>query len=81
MREPVKGMSTEPEGDVWTVRETAQWLKVNERTVLNWITSGKLYAHDLGRFYRIPRYSIHKMLAEANEGKVRIHKQSKRSVS
>ena len=77
----VTGLTAPPEGDIWTVRETARWLKVCERTVLRWIAQEKLYAHDCGRFYRIPRHSVYKTLAEAHEGKVRLHKQSKTVIS
>ena len=77
----VKGLQSPPEGDVWTTHEVATWLKCCDRTVLRWIAQGKLYAHDCGRFYRIPRHSVYKMLAEKHEAKVRKQKQSKTAVS
>jgi len=41
--------------EVLTVEEIAKSLKVNPRTVRNWIASGELPAIDIGRGYRISR--------------------------
>ncbi len=41
--------------EVLTVEEIATRLKVNPRTVRNWIASGELPAIDIGRGYRVSR--------------------------
>jgi excisionase family DNA binding protein len=41
--------------EVLTVEEIARKLRVNPRTVRNWIASGELPAIDIGRGYRISK--------------------------
>ena len=40
---------------VLTIKEIAEFLRVNERTVRRWINDGSLPALQLGREYRIDR--------------------------
>jgi len=55
----------EPEGELWTVEETAKYFKVNRRTIYRWIESDKLFAWDYGSIdkpmYRIPRSAAHEL--------------------
>jgi excisionase family DNA binding protein len=45
--------------EVYTVQEVAQYLKVSERTVRNWIESGELAAFPIGkRGYRISKADL-----------------------
>ena len=45
-----------PQGEDWlTTEEIAKDLKVNVKTVRNWINSGELAAIDVGGEYRISR--------------------------
>lgn len=39
-------------GELFTLREAAQWLKVSERTVLRLIAAGKLRGRKVGRQWR-----------------------------
>lgn len=49
------------EGVYYTVQETAQMLKVSERTIWRWIHGGKLAARRFGRQYRIRGADIEKL--------------------
>ena len=49
------------EGVYYTVQETAQMLKVSERTIWRWIHGGKLAARRFGRQYRIWGADIEKL--------------------
>lgn len=42
-------------GDILTIREIAEDLKVSDRTVKNWIDGGKLKAFKFGAQYRIKK--------------------------
>ena len=42
-------------GDIMTTKEIAEQLAVTERTVINWITSGKLIAYKFGLAYRVKK--------------------------
>ena len=46
------------EGVYYTVQETAQMLKVSERTIWRWIHGGKLAAGKFGRAYRVTGAAI-----------------------
>ena len=56
-----KAAAYHPNGELWTVKETADWFKVGQRTVYRWIKKGKLFAVDYGSkdkaLYRIPKWS------------------------
>lgn len=52
---------TNAEGVYYTVQETAQMLKVSERTIWRWIHGGKLAARRFGRQYRIRGADIEKL--------------------
>ena len=46
-----------PQGEDWlTTDEIAKDLKVNVKTVRNWIHSGELVAMDVGGEYRVSRF-------------------------
>lgn len=45
-------------GDVLTVAETSECLKVSRKTLQKTLDSGKLYYIRIGNMIRIPRYSI-----------------------
>ena len=46
----------------FTVKETADFLKVNINTITRWIKEGRLKAVKIGRAWRIPRSEIEKIL-------------------
>lgn len=46
------------EGVYYTVQETAQMLKVSERTIWRWIHGGRLAAGKFGRAYRVTGAAI-----------------------
>lgn len=47
----------------YTVQEVAEFLRVNERTVLNFIASGELKATRVGRQYRISQEQLDEYIA------------------
>lgn len=46
----------------FTLEETAEYLKVDPRTITRWISSGKLKAAKIGREWRIPKSEIERLL-------------------
>lgn len=55
-------------GNVFTVEETAELLKVDIRTVYNWIREGKLFAIKLGgTTWRIKERDLHYFILQAAE--------------
>lgn len=44
--------------ELYTLKETAQALKVSERTIHRYIRDGKLEAHKIGQAWRIPEESL-----------------------
>jgi len=51
-----------------TVAEVADWLKLNQQTVRNWIDQGSLPAVRVGRRVRIKRSDLDRILAEGYQG-------------
>lgn len=45
-----------------SIRETADFFRVSEKTVRRWISSGQLVAHQLGRQWRIAPEEIERFL-------------------
>jgi excisionase family DNA binding protein len=61
-----------PQGEDWlTTDEVAKELKVNVKTVRNWIASGELEAMDVGGEYRISRADLNDFIQRRKTGKNR----------
>ena len=61
-----------PQGEDWlTTDEVAKELKVNVKTVRNWIASGELEAMDVGGEYRIARADLNDFIQRRKTGKNR----------
>jgi excisionase family DNA binding protein len=61
-----------PQGEDWlTTDEVAKELKVNVKTVRNWIASGELEAMDVGGEYRISRADLNNFIQRRKTGKNR----------
>ena len=61
-----------PQGEDWlTTDEVAKELKVNVKTVRNWIASGELEAMDVGGEYRISRVDLNDFIQRRKTGKKR----------
>jgi len=59
-----------PQGEDWlTTDEVAKELKVNVKTVRNWIASGELEAMDVGGEYRISRADLNDFIQRRKTGK------------
>ena len=59
-----------PQGEDWfTTDEVAKELKVNVKTVRNWIASGELVALDVGGEYRIFREDLNTFIARRKTDK------------
>jgi excisionase family DNA binding protein len=52
------------QGELLTVKEVAQEMRVSEKRVLNWIKRGELKALDLGKDFRIYRFDLDKFIQE-----------------
>ncbi len=61
-------MSADREETFLTVAEVADWLKLNQQTVRNWIDQGSLPAVRVGRRVRIRRSDLERVLAEGYSG-------------
>lgn len=62
-------MSADREETFLTVAEVAEWLKVNQQTVRNWIDQGRLPAVRVGRRVRIKRSDFDRILgSEPRQG-------------
>ena len=48
--------------EMLTTDEVAKQLRVNVKTVRNWIATGELVAIDIGNEYRVPRSNLNKFL-------------------
>jgi excisionase family DNA binding protein len=55
-------MSAETDETFLTVAEVAEWLKLNQQTVRNWIDQGSLPAVRVGRRVRIKRSDLEQIL-------------------
>ena len=51
--------------DIMTIKEVAEKLKVSDRTVRNWIESGKLSAYRFGLQYRITKASFDEFIKKS----------------
>jgi excisionase family DNA binding protein len=51
-----------------TVAEVAEWLKLNQQTVRNWIDQGSLPAVRVGRRVRIKQSDLDRILAQGYQG-------------
>ncbi len=49
----------------YTCNEVAKMFRVTHRSVLKWITTGKLAAIRVGRDYRIPEEAVDKFVKQA----------------
>lgn len=49
--------------EILTVAQAAVYLKVSDKTILNWIKNGKLIASKVGHIYRIKLSDINDCLA------------------
>ena len=56
------------EGVYYTVQETAQMLKVSERTIWRWIHGGRLAAGKFGRAYRVTGAAINALWTPIKPG-------------
>jgi excisionase family DNA binding protein len=61
-------MSSDRDESFLTVAEVAEWLKLNQQTVRNWIDQGSLPAVRVGRRVRIKRSDLDRILAEGYQG-------------
>ncbi len=61
-------MSADPVESFLTVAEVADWLKLNQQTVRNWIDQGSLPAVRVGRRVRIKRSDLDRILDEGYQG-------------
>ncbi len=48
--------------EMLTTDEVAKQLRVNVKTVRNWIATGELVAIDIGNEYRVPRSNLNKFI-------------------
>jgi len=48
----------------FSIKEVADKLSVNERTIRRWIKAGELSAHQIGRQWRISLYDLEAFLSE-----------------
>jgi len=55
--------------EMLTTDEVAKELRVNVKTVRNWIASGELVAIDIGNEYRISRTNLNKFLEKRQTDK------------
>jgi excisionase family DNA binding protein len=62
-------MGVPPEPMAYNVRETAELVRVSERTIRRAIASGRLRAVRIGRAVRVPRESLATLLRCADESK------------
>ena len=60
---PANTRSTAPHQRLLSIKETAAYFRISEKTVRRWITSGQLHAHHLGRQWRIAPDEIERFLA------------------
>lgn len=49
---------------VYTIKETAELLKVTERTIYNYVSAGKLKATKMGKYWRVTEDNIRAFLQE-----------------
>lgn len=49
---------------VYTIKETAELLKVTERTIYNYVAAGKLKATKMGKYWRVTEDNIRMFLQE-----------------
>lgn len=61
-------MSSGREESFLTVAEVAEWLKLNQQTVRNWIDQGSLPAVRVGRRVRIKQSDLDRILAQGYQG-------------
>ena len=62
-------MNDDDRGDSFlTVAEVAEWLKLNQQTVRNWIDQGSLPAVRVGRRVRIKRSDLDRLLEDGYQG-------------
>lgn len=50
---------------LWSVRETADYLAVSDKTIRRWIQTGRLAAYRAGKQIRISPSAVHDCLTEA----------------
>lgn len=50
------------DGEFYTVKELANYLKVHPRTILNHIRSGDIRAFKIGKDWRVPKESLQEWL-------------------
>lgn len=53
---------------VWTVKETARFLRVGERVIRKLVADGRVTAYQIGRWIRIPRDRLLEDLDRGNIG-------------
>lgn len=58
MKKPWKNKPDSPEQDYFTIAEVAASLKVTDRTIRNWLMSGRLKAIRVGGVIRISRKEL-----------------------
>ena len=61
-------MSADRDESFLTVAEVADWFKVNQQTVRNWIDQGRLPAVRVGRRVRIRRSDFDRILGNGSGG-------------
>jgi excisionase family DNA binding protein len=61
-------MSADRDESFLTVAEVAEWFKVNQQTVRNWIDQGRLPAVRVGRRVRIRRSDFDRILEGGSRG-------------
>lgn len=49
---------------VYTIKETAELLKVTERTIYSYVTAGKLKATKMGKYWRVTEDNIRAFLQQ-----------------
>ena len=68
MKKLPSGQSQEGDKPLLTLREVAQRLRVDERTIARWIKRGELASYKIGRSRRISERDLRKFLNERWEG-------------
>jgi excisionase family DNA binding protein len=61
-------MSSDQPESLLTVAEVAEWLKLNQQTIRNWIDAGDLPAVRVGRAVRIKRSDLDRKVADGYQG-------------
>ena len=61
-------MSSDQPESLLTVAEVAEWLKLNQQTIRNWIDAGSLPAVRVGRRVRIKRSDLDRIVAAGYQG-------------